>query len=289
MLRLAFGTNQKLPALVSRFLLTGDEPPSVVNDYAGLREPIPSAVRVFVDHGLEVHFVQLDHDQNLLSVVCREFDELQTGKAFGALCLIPGLTPCRQTFKSIDGKRFTEITFTNNERPELGENCIPHAIKAWEDTSWNRDFMPLEPLENCLEFGPTLPYCADICFKLKNFARDNDCFKNFEIEDVEYKNPNFKPVTNGTTYHHFLLAGSKITGEIYIIDPTYLQFVYEDVRIDLPRIMVVDCSSLETLKEGLIRHEIPEKSHHFWINQNTFEKIESIKSRIPNRESAFAD
>lgn len=287
MLRLSFGTNQKIPALVSKFLLTGAEPASVIDEYANLKEPIPSAIKVLVEHGLEVHFVQLDYEQNLLSVVCREYDELQTGKAFGALCLIPGLTPYQQTFKSVDGKKFTEITFTNNEKPELGEICIPHALKAWDDTLWSREFMPFGSVENCLELGPSLPYCADVCFKLRNFARGNDSLKDFEIKDVEYKNPNFKPYTDGTSYHHFLLAGSKKTGEIYIVDPSYQQFVPEEEHFYLPKIMVISCSSLEAMREGLLEYEIPEKSHYFWLNQNTFKQIESIKSTIPNPESAF--
>lgn len=294
MLSLVFGTNQKIPALVSRFLLTGDEPSSVVNEYANLKEPIPSAINALVSHGLEVHFVQLDYDQNLLSVVCREFDEFQTGKAFRALCLIPGLTPYQQIVKSSNGKKFTEIIFTNNEKFELGEEMISHALKAWENAAGNPYIHPLvaqqlmSSRESCLRVGPELNVCGHVSSELISFMKKDRSFNIFIKESFYYETPKFRPHSGMISYHQFLILGSRHTGQMFIVDPTYQQFVPGEDKDYLPRIMVIDCSSPESIIKGLDEHEVPERFQYFWTNEKLFTKVNELKKQLPNPESAFA-
>ncbi len=163
--------------------------------------------------------------------------------------------------------------YRDGELPFLLHNLYRHIFAGYEDANWTCLY-GAAPRDYPTSLGCTIPLTSTC-----GLVTSGTLFSlghSLKLVDDAYLQNNFKfnlhyadKKIEKVNFHQILLATSNFTGKIYIIDPTYKQFLSaaDPLNDGLPVVMAFELpENKDDLISILQKHKIPEAYHYYWFD-----------------------
>lgn len=153
--------------------------------------------------------------------------------------------------------------------------ALPYARQAWEGQAFWLDLDTASLLLANLDLiGPQLNRCLHVESELAcSLIKDISFNQKY---DVQYINNVIKfQDKEGKAAHAFLIITQRETGEKYILDAQYQQFVNVNDRNDLPGIMIFEIPKNGNIIDELKKFRIPTTSLKWWTESIPVKSLSS--------------
>jgi hypothetical protein len=151
------------------------------------------------------------------------------------------------------------------------QDLLPLAFTAWEDQFPMCNIPSKDKDTSPGVLGPKLAVCNFVSNSLVDQINSTNTkvpfLKNNYKFEVKHSSFRRESASGGREFHEFIVAESKLSRKKYLIDGTYLQFVYSQYHDHLPILMVIEIKDKDQVAQELYEHKIPERCHKFWLSQ----------------------